>query len=175
MKSLSILFLACSAAAFAQPETAKPDLVVASSKGFYTYAKTEVLKAAEKMPADSYSFRPTDDVRTFAEVLGHIADATYGICGGAVGDKPPAVSVEKTKRAKPEVMAALKEAFAYCDGVWAGMTANKMLETATMFGGPKTRVSILDFNTGHTYEHYGNLSTYMRMKKIVPPSTAEAH
>jgi uncharacterized damage-inducible protein DinB len=175
MKSSLILFLACGAGAFGQTEKPKPDLVVASSKGFYTYAKTEVLKAAEKMPADSYSFRPTDDVRTFAEVLGHIADATYGICGGAIGEKAPSISVEKTKKTKPEVISALKEAFTYCDGVWAGMTSDKMLETATMFGGPKTRVSILDFNTGHTYEHYGNLSTYLRMKKIIPPSSEEPH
>ena len=136
---------------------------------------SEVMKAAEKMPAEHYSFRPTDDVRSYAEVLGHIADATYGICGGAIGKKGPEGSVEKTKKTKPEVMTALKDAFTFCDEVWAGMTSAKMLETAKMFGGEKTRVSILDFNTGHTYEHYGNLSTYLRMKKIVPPSSEEAH
>ena len=173
--ALLLIVSAMVPAVFAQSEAPKPDVVVASSKGFYTYAKTEVMKAAEKMPAEHYSFRPTDDVRSYAEVLGHIADATYGICGGAIGKKGPEGSVEKTKKTKPEVMTALKDAFTFCDEVWAGMTSAKMLETAKMFGGEKTRVSILDFNTGHTYEHYGNLSTYLRMKKIVPPSSEEAH
>ncbi len=165
-----------SAALFAQSATpVKPDVLVSGSKAFYTYAKTEVLKAAEKMPAESYSFRPTDDVRTFAEVLGHIADAQYSICGGAIGQKAAESSVEKTKKTKPEVMDALKAAFAACDKVWAGMDTVKALETVNMFNGPKTRISVLDFNTGHTYEHYGNLATYLRIKRIVPPSSEEAH
>ncbi|MEO8025393.1 MAG: DinB family protein, partial [Bryobacteraceae bacterium] len=114
-------------------------------------------------------------VRTFAEVLGHIADAQYSICGGAVSAKPRTVSIEKTQKTKEGLIPALKEAFAYCDEIWSGMTAAKMLETAKMFGGEKTRVSILDFNTGHTYEHYGNLATYMRIKRIVPPSSEDGH
>ena len=174
MRSL-LIAAAFAAAAFAQTEAPKPDVLVSGSKTFYTYAKTEVLKAAEKMPAENYSFRPTDDVRTFAEVLGHIADATYGICGGAIGQKGPGTSVEKTKKTKPEVIDALKEAFAFCDKAWDGMTTAKALETVKMFGGDKSRISVLDFNTGHTYEHYGNLATYLRIKRIVPPSSEQAH
>lgn len=174
MRSL-LISTVCTAAAFAQPEAPKPDVLVTGSKVFYTYAKTEVMKAAEKMPAENYSFRPTDDVRTFGEILGHIADATYGICGGAIGQKGPGTSVEKTKKTKPEVIDGLKEAFAFCDKAWDGMTTAKAMETVKMFGGDKTRISVLDFNTGHTYEHYGNLATYLRIKRIVPPSSEEAH
>ena len=73
------------------------------------------------------------------------------------------------------MIAALKDAFAYCDQIWAGMTPEKALETVQMFGGGKTRISVLDFNTGHIYEHYGNLATYMRIKRIVPPSSEDGH
>ena len=79
--------------------------------------------------------------------------------------------IEKTAKSKAEIVAALKTAFAYCDSAFAKMTDANAGQLVDFFGRKAARVGIMDFNTAHTMEHYGNLVTYMRIKKIVPPSS----
>ena len=86
---------------------------------------------------------------------------------GKVVDK----GVEKSAKTKAEIVAALKDAFAYCDAGYAKLTDASAVELVSAFGQKATRIGILDFNITHTYEHYGNLVTYMRIKGIVPPSS----
>jgi uncharacterized damage-inducible protein DinB len=120
---------------------------------------------------DKYSFRPTDSVRTYGQVLAHVADGQYEFCGAAAG-KQDGKNIEQTAKTKADIVAALKSAFAFCDAVYAGMTDAKAVELIPAFGGAKiTRLSMLDFNVAHTMEHYGNLVTYMRIQGIVPPSS----
>ncbi len=155
---------AVSAAAAANP-------LVASSKAFYMNAKQDILRSADKMPEDKYAFRPIDTVRTYGQVLAHIADGQYEFCGAAAG-KQDDKSIEQTAKTKAAIVAALKTAFAYCDEIYAGITDAKAAETIPAFGGAKmTRLGLLDFNVSHTMEHYGNLVTYMRIQGIVPPSS----
>ena len=73
--------------------------------------------------------------------------------------------------AKAELVAALKEGVTYCNTVFDGMTDQKGTETVPFVFGPTPRLSVLYFAVTHTYEHYGNLVTYMRLKNIVPPSS----
>ncbi len=145
--------------------------LVASSKVFYTNVKQDILRSADKMPEDKYAFRPADTVRTFGQILAHVADGQYEFCGTAAGNHDDK-DVEHTAKTKAEIVAALKIAFAYCDAIYAGMTDAKAAELIPVFGGNKaTRLSLLDFNVAHTGEHYGNLVTYMRIQGIVPPSS----
>jgi uncharacterized damage-inducible protein DinB len=142
-----------------------------SSKVFYLNAKQDILRSAEKMPEEKYSFKPVDTVRSYGQVLAHIADGQYEFCGAAAG-KHDAKGLEQTAKTKADIVAALKTAFAYCDAIYAGMTDAKAMETIPAFGGIKiTRLSMLDFNVSHTMEHYGNLVTYLRIQGIVPPSS----
>src|SRR5260370_40697967 len=78
--------------------------------------------SAEKMREENYSFKPAPRVRTFGQILGHIAEEHYLYCGAVKGEGK-AVDVEKSKTAKAEVIAALKDAFAYCEAVYDGLTA----------------------------------------------------
>ena len=111
-------------------------------------------------------------MRTYGQVLAHVADGQYEFCGAAAG-KHDEKGVEQTAKTKADIVAALKAAFAYCDAIYAGMTdAKAHAEMIPAFGGIKiTRLSMLDFNVSHTMEHYGNLVTYMRIQGIVPPSS----
>jgi uncharacterized damage-inducible protein DinB len=103
--------------------------------------------------------------------LAHVADGQYEFCGAAAGNHDEK-GVEQTTKTKAEIVTALKAAFAYCDGIYAGMTDVKAAEMIPAFGGAKiTRLSMLDFNVSHTMEHYGNLVTYMRIQGVVPPSS----
>jgi hypothetical protein len=83
---------------------------------------------------------------------------------------PSTGSVEKTKTSKPELVAALKAAFAYCDQAYNGMTDTGGVQVVRFFGG-MPRLAVLAFNNDHNSEHYGNMVTYMRLRHIVPPSS----
>jgi len=139
-------------------------------KSVYTIAKTNVLKSAEKMPEENYSFKPTPDVRSFGEVLGHVADAQYLFCGTVKGEEKKS-DVAATKTSKADITAALKDAFAYCDGVYNSMKDEAAADKVKFFGADRPKLALLSFNAAHTMEHYGNIVTYMRLKGLVPPSS----
>ena len=105
-------------------------------------------------------------------MFAHIADGQYEFCGAAIQGKPVDKGVEKTAKGKTEIVKALNEAFAYCEAAYADLTDAKAAETVKFFGMTATRLGIMDFNVAHNMEHYGNLVTYMRLKGIVPPSSA---
>jgi uncharacterized damage-inducible protein DinB len=164
-----IVLLLAASGAWAQTGPENP--LVTSSKVFYTNAKQDILRSADKMPDDKYAFKPTDSVRTLGQVLAHVADGQYEFCGAAASKKDEK-GVEQSAKNKADIVAALKAAFAYCDAIYAGMTDAKATEMIPAFGGIKiTRLSMLDFNVAHTMEHYGNLVTYMRIEGVVPPSS----
>jgi len=144
------------------------------TKFWYTTIKGFVIRAAEKMPEENYSFRPTDSVRTFGQIVGHVADDQYYFCSTVKGE-PKETEIEKTVKGKAELVAKLKEAFAYCDAVYDGFSDAHAAEKIKTFAGERTKLSILSFNYAHSYEHYGNIVTYMRIKGLVPPSSESAH
>ncbi len=142
-----------------------------ATKGMFGSVKNDVLKSAEEMPEENYAFKPTPDVRSFGQLVGHVADAQYEFCSGIVADGTKSPDVEKTKTTKADLIQALKTAFAYCDKAYDGMTDAHAAETIKFFGHELPKLSILDYNTAHTDEHYGNMVTYLRMKGLVPPSS----
>jgi uncharacterized damage-inducible protein DinB len=172
MRRCVLLVVACLApiTADAQDGVATATLS-ASSKTLYGFAQDYVLRAAEQMPEEHYGFRPTPDVRTFGQVLGHIADAQYLICSGAYGEKAPVSGIEKSKTSKADLVGALKSSVEYCQKAHDVMNGPEGAELIDGPGGKHPRVGILYFNTAHTFEHYGNLITYLRIKGIVPPSS----
>jgi uncharacterized damage-inducible protein DinB len=144
--------------------------IVSTSKAFYGVAKNDVLKSAEKVPENVWSFKPTPEVRSFGQLVAHEADGQYEICGFVAG-KPVDKQIEKTKSSKADIIAALKEAFSYCDEQYASLTDANAGQIVDMFGQKAAKIGVLDFNTQHTNLHYGNMVTYMRLKGIVPASS----
>jgi uncharacterized damage-inducible protein DinB len=141
----------------------------------YAYARVKdlLLKSAEKMPEENYSFKPVDTVRSYGQIIGHLSDAQYLFCSIASGEKNPALDIEHTKSSKADLIAALQTAFAYCDKTYEAMTDAKAVQMIKLFGNDAPRLSALTVNNMHDLEHYGNLTTYMRMKNIVPPSSEQ--
>jgi len=164
-------FTATSITVLAQEPTAPANPITASEKGFYTLVSGEVIAAAEKMPEENYSFKPTPEVRSFGQLVGHVADAQYGFCSTAIGEPNPMKAIEKTKTSKADLVAALKDAVAYCNKAFAGMTDAQGSQTVKMMNYDVARLTVLSVNTAHTDEHYGNMVTYLRIKNIVPPSS----
>ena len=147
--------------------------VVSSLAALHGITEQAVTATADLVPEDVYSFRPTEEVRTLGQILAHVADGNYSICSAASGrDNPSTQSNEQTKTTKTEIKAALAGAFAFCREVYSSMTDAQGAETVPFLGGQQmARSAILAFNSGHTYEHYGNLVTYMRINGITPPTS----
>ena len=160
-------------AVFAQETAAPPaNPITASEKGFYTLVSGEVVAAAEKMPEENYSFKPTPDVRSFGQLVGHVADAQYGMCSIAMGEQSPMMKgIEKTKTTKADLVAALKDAVAYCNKAFSTMTDAQAAQIVQFMNYHVAKITVLSVNTAHTDEHYGNMVTYLRLKGIVPPSS----
>ncbi len=166
LRTLLICLLAPAAVAAAQenPLSAHHELV-------YEGVKKILLGAAERMPEENYSFKPTDAVRSFGQIVGHVADSQYRFCSVVLGEKNPAPNVEKSKTSKADLIAALKEAFGYCDKAYDGITDASAAQMVKGLGDDTPKLGALMVNSVHTVEHYGNLTTYLRMKNIVPPTS----
>ena len=138
-------------------------------------AKGNLGQSAELMPDADYAFKPTEQVRTFGQILAHVAGANYVFCSAAKGEKSPFTEdhFEKGAKTKAEIAKAVNGSIAYCDAIYKALTDKSAAESVTMaFGmGNRPRVSALIGNTGHVQEHYGNLVTYFRIKGMVPPSS----
>jgi len=141
----------------------------------YAYARVKgiLLKSAEKMPEENYGFKPVESVRTYGQILGHLADAQYRFCSLALGEKNPQLDIEHTKTSKADLIAALNAAFTYCDKAYDGMTDASAAQIIKLFGNDAPRLGALTVNNMHDLEHYGNLVTYMRMKNIVQPTSEQ--
>lgn len=153
--------------------SAKPAPPNAFQKEAYGFVKSNLLGSAEKMPEESYGFRPTESVRTFGQVVGHVADSQYFFCSKVLGEESPGGNIEKGKTSKADLVASLKAAFAYCDRAYEGMTDASGSETVKLFRRDMAKRDALTANTMHGVEHYGNLVVYLRMKNLVPPSSEQ--
>ena len=150
---------------------AQSNALSAGVKKDYQGVRDYFIRAAEKMPEANYGFKPSPDVRSFGQVVAHVADDQYNLCAPAKGEirKAAYTEIEKTLSKKAELVPALKEAFAYCDGAYDTLTDASGAELVK--SGMKTRFAMLNWNLWHTWEHYGNVVVYLRMKGLVPPSS----
>lgn len=150
-----------------------PDLKSAS--GYPKMVQKQVTgwieRAAEKMPEEEFAFKPDPAVRSFGQILGHVADANYSFCSGVLGEPNPSPGIEKSKTTKADLTAALRNAFAYCGRAYDALTDAGASETVKAFGQERNKLGVLWFNASHNLEHYGNLVVYMRTKGLAPPSS----
>lgn len=121
------------------------------------------------MPEGEYNFRPDPGVRSFGEILGHIADANYLFCSSVLGESNPSPNIEKAKTTKAELTSALRDAFSYCNRAYSALTDENAKETVKALGQERNRLGVLWFNSSHNLEHYGNLVVYMRIKGLCHP------
>lgn len=138
--------------------------------------KRNIKESAELMPEENFGFKPTADVRSFGDILTHVAGASYELCASAKNEDAPFKedSFEGKLKTKAEIVKATNDAIAYCDGAFAALTdANMTDKVRAAFGGTKqvARLNPLVGQVSHDNEHYGNLVTYFRLKNLVPPSS----
>ncbi|HMF93712.1 MAG TPA: DinB family protein [Vicinamibacterales bacterium] len=174
------------AAAYAQTsdggfDKALSPSLAASAKAMHATIRRDIAEAADAMPAEDFGFKPTPDVRSFAQLVGHLVNANFFFCSQAKGVAMPATTNFERVADKAALIKGLTDALAFCDDVYQSTTDAGFNEAVTLNGfpgmNPKTATSrgaVLMFNTTHNNEHYGNIVVYLRLKGKVPPSTARS-
>jgi len=172
MKKLA-LFTCCLLALSTSPAPAQSaNPMTDSLKGVFGTVKGYITKTADQVTEANYAFKPTPEVRSFGQLIGHIADANYMICATATGAANPNTgSIEKTKTSKADLSKAVTDSFAFCEAQFDALAPAKTAEVIDLFGMKMPRLNALQFTTAHDFEHYGNIVTYMRLKGMVPPSS----
>ena len=151
-------------------DATKPSLVGEALAG-YNQTKKIIVAAAEVMPPENFSFKPTPEIRSYAELFTHVAQVQTGLCavvsGGSFERKPPS-----TATGKDEVIAVLKKSFDACDAAFATVTDANSTEVSGQGFMRGSKLGNIQKNTAHNNEMYGQMVVYLRLKGIVPPSTA---
>ncbi len=138
----------------------------------YAGLKTYILKAAEDMPADSYSYKPTPEIRTFARVVNHISEAQMHSCGAVNGTPASALGkVPPETASKQEIVEALKSSFTECDKAYGSADAANFTAMLPAGRSNRSRAGLLWGNVSHDNEQYATLALYLRLKGIAPPSS----
>ena len=161
--SITLLF----AAATLLPAQENP--LSTEAKQAFNTIKNNLIKMAEKMPADAYAFKPTPEIRTFGALVGHVADSEMRTCSTLNGAAKQLGASKMT--GKDELVAALKSASEECDKAYGSLTD---AEAAKIIEGPRgkrSKLGMLVGNTTHANEEYGYMAVYLRLKGIVPPSS----
>jgi uncharacterized damage-inducible protein DinB len=156
-------------AAFAASALYAQDALVGPVKQSYNSVKNNLLKAADKMPDENYSFKPTPEVQTWGQRVAHMADSNIGTCARLKGEQKSVGAASKTSKA--DLVAALKESFAYCDTVFDAATDADAVQMVNAGRGQRSKISVLWGLVAHDNEVYGAMGVYMRLKGIVPPSS----
>ncbi len=161
--------LACCAPAYPQG-MALPAGIAAETKTVYTAVKVNLLAAADVMPEANYNFSPVPEEMTFGKWVAHVADAQTGICSTLNGQLKRGDAISKTTKA--DLVSALKASFDECDKAYDALTDSNATELVAYGRGQNSRAGRLGYNSAHDQECYGSMAVYLRIKGVVPPSTA---
>lgn len=147
-----------------------PAGIAAETRTVYTAVKVNLLAAAEAMPEADYNFSPVPEEMTFGKWAAHVADAQTGICSTLNGQARKGDAASKTSKA--DLVAALKASFEECDAAYNALTDANATELVAYGRGQNSRAGRLGYNSAHDQECYGSMAVYLRIKGVVPPSTA---
>jgi uncharacterized damage-inducible protein DinB len=137
-------------------------------------ASRHLVAAAEEMPAAKYGYKPTAPQMSFADVIVHLAQGNDYLCGVIGGATPPKRSEIKATAGKAQLVARLKESFAFCDEAVAKLTDADLGGSVKLFGDrPFTRAEAMFITVDDWADHYSQLANYLRLNHLVPPTAKE--
>ena len=171
MRASLLLFVIATPLLAQRQQAADPARVaVAAARANWITAHNLIVRSAEQMSEADYAFRPVATVRTFAQIVAHVADDEMGWCAQILGEPMRQTQYEKTLSTKAELLKAIRDAGTYCEKAYA-MTDAQAAQATTIWGGQQSRIRGLMDNAAHDWEHYGNIVTYLRVRGMVPPSS----
>jgi uncharacterized damage-inducible protein DinB len=169
MNRISLLSAVLLIAAAAAAQTKNP--VSSALKEILPGRQKNIIAAAEEMPADKFSYKPTADQMTFGHLIAHIIEANNLFCSKVAAVPAPKVDEAKDSDSKDKLVGALKASFDFCTDALSKMDDSKLGETTDFFGGQQaSRARIALALSGSWADHYGMQAMYLRLSGITPPS-----
>jgi hypothetical protein len=156
------------------PGGGQPVGLAAGMQAAYARIKGLLVASADKLSEADYGFKPTNEIRGYGQLWGHVANFQYGQCAQVKGVANPnqGNNLEQTATTKAAVVKALADSFAFCDDAFASLTDQSAAEMVTGGrGGPRAKAVMLSAVLEHGNEMYGIGTVYQRLKGVVPPST----
>ncbi len=163
--------LLCAQNAKESPNTANP-IATTIRQMEQRFAKN-LTGAADEMPADKYSYKPTPDQITFAHLMAHTAEANYAFCAAASGEPAPKEKASETD-SKEVLSKAVKDSFSYCEAALGKVDDSTLGQSVTLFDKPATRGAALIRMAAAWSDHYAAAAMYLRLNNMVPPSAQKA-
>ena len=167
------IFVAATASTplLAQTPAPQPDLMVATMEMGHKHIRAMFTIAADSMSDADFAFKPTPEVRSFGQLLAHVAQSNYLFCSSALGEPNPATDLEKTRTTRADIRQVLAASQDYCDRAFTAMHDSKNTMVMRPFRSAQLpALAVLNFRNYHALLHWGNAITYMRLRGKVPPT-----
>ena len=138
----------------------------------WTEQKNLMMKIADAMPAEKFSYKSTPPQRDYGQQILHVA-------GGNVmylqffGGKAPAPTINRAATEKAEILKALADSYDYGAALIKEQTEQSMMQTVqtNQYLGTSSRARVIYFLIGHTWDIYGQMAVYLRLNGLVPPAS----
>jgi uncharacterized damage-inducible protein DinB len=154
--------------------------VIAQDKNPVTSVVKEILPrqqrnlvaAVEEMPAEKFSYKPTEEQMTFAHLVLHIIQSNNYLCS-KIGDMPEVKAAVPLKESdgKDKLVDALKASFDFCTAALGKVDDSKLSDEVELFGGRKgARAFALIALTNDWADHYSSAAMYLRLNGLLPPT-----
>ncbi len=145
-------------------------------QGFMGRYRENIVRAAELMPSEHYDYKPTEDKRTFAGELAHVATSSVSLCSALSGpeapDAPDLSDLHGTDKGR--LVSGLRQAFDYCDAAIASFDDATRADEVALFGDYRDSKAMAALILAADWgDHYGHLATYMRLNDLLPPTARE--
>jgi DinB family protein len=169
---LSLLALSCLAATAAAQNPSAP--VSDALRSISKRAGTNLVAAAEELPAGKYGFKPTPAQMSFGDVIAHLSGGNYFLCSSIGGVDAPKRSELTGSAAKAKLVSGLKESFQFCESALAKVSDSGLSQKVPFFGNREVSRAEMMFAAAEDWaDHYSQLANYLRLNKLLPPTAKQ--
>jgi hypothetical protein len=167
---LAITGLACclvAVAAAQDPATPASDALRSIAKR----SQTNLIAAAEEMPAGKYGFKPTPAQMSFGKVIAHLSGGNDFLCSKIGGVEAPKREKVAEGAPKEKLVARLRESFQFCESALAKANDADLGSKVPFFGGSEVSRAEAMFAAAEDWaDHYSQLAIYLRLNGLLPPT-----
>jgi len=167
--AITLAFAAFAVSAIAQDAKPTANPVSGAVKQQLERRSKIMLAAADLMPADKYSFKPTPEQMTYGHLILHTATANGKVCSAITGATAPTIEVKDTDP-KDKLVQVFKESFDFCSTQLANVDDSKLGEEVSLFGSKASRARALIELPIDWADHYSAQAMYLRLNGILPPT-----
>jgi hypothetical protein len=134
-------------------------------------AGTNLVAAAEEMPAGKYGFKPTPAQMSFGDVIAHLSGGNYFLCSSVAGVDAPKRDKITGTAPKAQLVSALKESFQFCESSLGKVDDSGLSQKVPFFGNREVSRAEMMFASAEDWaDHYSQLANYLRLNKLLPPT-----